>query len=409
MLASRLLKRPIYDNTIEREEVHTYYPHTKSFGYNDTIEISINQEDALMKLAESYLEIEGKITPDAGGQGECKLTNNAGVSLFNNASYELNMHQIQSVREPGILTTIRSYCLLTPSESKGFSTAGWSPTEPIVEKDGKFFMYIPLSYVFSVFQDYQEPIIGKHVFRFTRAANDNNCYQSVIVSDAGIKSEGTKRAKIEIINMALKVKHQHPDMTNKLQIMTEIAKETPFFIPFMKWDIYEKPNLADSTQDLWSVKTVSSVERPRFIIIAFQSDRKNSPIKDSNDFDHLDMTSMKLYLNSDAYPFENWRLNFGQLRYTEAYQAYLDFQRTFRRKSFSEPLLDYSAFKDHAFFIFDCSKHAVPINSSPAVDIKIEFESSKNFPANTRAYCVIIHDSVFTYTQATGNVQQMVE
>ena len=117
---------------------------------------------------------------------------------------------------------------------------------------------------------------------------------------------------------------------------------------------------------------------------------------------------MRVYLNSEAYPFENWRLDFDKDRYGEAYLAYLNFQRSFRHKTHAEPLLNQVDYKNHALFIFDCSTHADFIKPTP-VDLKIEFESKDNFPAGTKAYCIIIHDCLFTYTPMTGDVRYMIE
>lgn len=409
MSFSRLATKPVFEETIKKQETHKYYPQTKSFEYNDTVEVPISQQDVFVDFSESTLELECQCTESATGVGTPTLTNNVGAFLFSNVAYELNNHIVQNVREPGLVSAIRNFLTLTPSESKALTIAGWTPFDSVTVKNGRFYLSIPLSYLFSVFADSRTPLIGKHVFRLTRAANDNNCYQiarpAPTAQDAAPVS---KTLSITIVGLALKVLHIHPNEKTQLALMTRIQKEEPFVMAFRNWPLTENPNLARSRQDLWPVKTLSGTERPRYIILALQTDVKSNVEKDASKFDNCKLRNPRVYLNSDAYPFENWQLSFDAERYGEAYQAYLNFQRSFRNKLYAEPLLDFSKFKDHALFVFDCSKFSEVIKPTP-VDVKIELESEDNFPEGTRAYCVIIHDCVFTYTPLTGDVKYLVE
>ena len=290
MSLSKLMDQPVFDDSVKKQECHKYFPQTKSFDYNDTVEIAISQQDVFMAFSESCLELECEITPDAAaGEGTCELTNNVGAFLFSNMTYELNNHVIETVREPGLVSTLRSFALLTPNESKALSLAGWTPDTPVIQKDGRFFLSIPLSFLFSVFYDFRTPIIGKHVFRLTRAANDSNCYQSIKRAE-GVATEGTKKATIHIHSMALSAMHIHPNDSIRLKIMSQVEKQSPFVISFRKWDFMENPNVARSTQDLWTVKTLSGLERPRFIIVALQTDIRNSFTKNATYLSHNKIT-----------------------------------------------------------------------------------------------------------------------
>jgi len=57
--------------------------------------------------------------------------------------------------------------------------------------------------------------------------------------------------------------------------------------------------------------------------------------------------------------------------------------------------------------VIDCSKQNESIRSAP-VDIRLEFETSKDFPAGTAAYCLIIHEKSLTYDPSTGLVRKPV-
>jgi hypothetical protein len=72
------------------------------------------------------------------------------------------------------------------------------------------------------------------------------------------------------------------------------------------------------------------------------------------------------------------------------------------------PLLTPKSFKDVApLAVIDCSKQNEHVKTGP-VDIRLEFKSKVAFPANTTAYCVILHDRVVEYNPLTGDVQRVV-
>ena len=397
---------PRFDESIVKQEVHTYQPQTRSFGYNDTCEIIINQQDICVLLSDSCLVIEGQFIPGAdapGVNGICTLTRNAALFLFSDITYELNGKEVEKVRDPGVLTTIRTLLVYNTDEVNALKPASWSDNlTPMLSEDRRFSFRVPLAHLFSVFRDYRKVLCGKHVFRLTRAVNDTNAYVSLLPDGA----VGNRRAVINLNNVELKLKHIVPNDLLRLSMLRHLNANKPVYIPFRRWELYELPTLSNSTKDLWSVKTSPATERPRYVIVGLQTGRWNSPGHNVTQFDHVRMTSVRLQLNSETYPTEPMRLDFDQNRYGEVYDAYAAFQQSFCGKSMSEPTLDYAAFKDHPLFVFDCSKHPQAIQAS-AVDIKLVFESSVNFPANTKAYCIIVNDCVFEHRSLGGLFQKI--
>lgn len=71
-------------------------------------------------------------------------------------------------------------------------------------------------------------------------------------------------------------------------------------------------------------------------------------------------------------------------------------------------LYSYTQFKAAApLFIIDCSRQNEAIKSS-MVDIRLEITAKQNIPANTTAYCLIIHDNIITYNPYTSVVARTV-
>lgn len=154
---------------------------------------------------------------------------------------------------------------------------------------------------------------GKQTFRFFRAQNDHNAIKHITSS-----SEHTE-AKIVINSMELKVKHIYSNDIIKIDSLNAIKSNKPILISFRKWEIHELPSLPQGgNKEIWAVKTSTEIECPRFKICGFQTNKKNNSSADTTKFDHMNITDVRVLLNSDIIPHENLRLNFDTNEYAEA-------------------------------------------------------------------------------------------
>ena len=62
---------------------------------------------------------------------------------------------------------------------------------------------------------------------------------------------------------------------------------------------------------------------------------------------------------------------------------YKEFKKAYLRKQFSERLLSFTEFANRYLFVIDCFKQNEALKSN-AIDEKLEFQSSKNFPDDSR-------------------------
>lgn len=176
-------------------------------------------------------------------------------------------------------------------------------------------------------------------------------------------------------------------------------------MPFRSWELYEFPRLPLASKHIWNVKTSNHVEKPRYVILGFQTTGNNSRTINASKFDHCDLTNAKLFLNSQYYPYMNLNLNFNQNQYAILYNMFLNFQLSYYGKHKSESIIDKNNFKDKApLIIFDCSSQNESIKYGP-VDVRIEFEARNNVPVNTTAFCLIIHDRLVEYKPLEGDVR----
>jgi len=55
-------------------------------------------------------------------------------------------------------------------------------------------------------------------------------------------------------------------------------------------------------------------------------------------------------------------------------------------------------------FAFDCSRQNESLKTG-SIDVRVEFEATANIPANTSAYCLMIHEVIKEYRPMSGLVQ----
>ena len=70
------------------------------------------------------------------------------------------------------------------------------------------------------------------------------------------------------------------------------------------------------------------------------------------------------------------------------------------------PELDYTQFLKHMMFVFDCSKQNEVVKLS-TVDLKIEVEAHTNLNQDASAYCLILYESIVTYTPLSNIVKRL--
>ncbi|XP_065355987.1 uncharacterized protein LOC135963024 [Calliphora vicina] len=238
-------------------------------------------------------------------------------------------------------------------------------------------------------EDYNKIILnGKHELILLRNKND---------ADLVYSSVSTEKGKMTISNISWRIPHVQLSDFSKLNIIKTINSGASIPIAFRSWDCHINPLLNIGTNHIWNVKLAANRERPRFVLVAFQNDDK---------FVHCDLTNMKVHLNSESYPYDDLNVKFKNERFAILYDMYLRFQQNYYMKD-PQPLLTSQEFKNKApIIVIDVSHQNESISSGP-IDIKIEFETSTNIPANTSAYCILIHDRIIEYIPLKGQVRKV--
>ncbi|XP_065361923.1 uncharacterized protein LOC135955501 [Calliphora vicina] len=389
-----VLEKPLSDEDIIKKDYHTYTPYLQSYNNNDEIRISIQNQDLYVLPGESFIYVEGfvkdatntKLVPSSSN---FKLRNNFVAYLFDEIRYELNGIEIDHTRHLGISSTIKNLVSLSPTDSNGMLNAAWNKIDDVDLVNGYFNFYVPLKILLGFAEDYNKIILnGKHELILLRNKND---------ADLVYSSVSTEKGKMTISNISWRIPHVQLSDFSKLNIIKTINSGASIPIAFRSWDCHINPLLNIGTNHIWNVKLAANRERPRFVLVAFQNDDK---------FVHCDLTNMKVHLNSESYPYDDLNVKFKNERFAILYDMYLRFQQNYYMKD-PQPLLTSQEFKNKApIIVIDVSHQNESISSGP-IDIKIEFETSTNIPANTSAYCILIHDRIIEYIPLKGQVRKV--
>ncbi|XP_076299357.1 uncharacterized protein LOC143218197 [Lasioglossum baleicum] len=101
-----------------------------------------------------------------------------------------------------------------------------------------------------------------------------------------------------------------------------------------------------------------------------ENDKKNQLQKSANQFDDCKLLNIRLYLNSESYPYDDLNLDFEKNKYAILYDMYTRFQNSYYGN-------------------------------------RSNFECRDNVPVNTAAYCLIIHDRIVEYSPLTNVVRRI--
>lgn len=386
---------PTFDNSIIQKEFRTYTPFVQSFKNNDEIRIVIQNQDLILLPSESYIRCVLNYNVE---HVNAKLQNNFLAFMFEEIRYELNGHEIDKVKNPGITTCLKNYCSLTQDESRNLSYAGWfhgiEENHPDVKL--KFEICLPLRKLFGFCEDYKKVILGsRHELILIRSRSDNNSVELVANSKFELTLDQVQW-KMPIIQVS---------DVEKYSLMKTINKDQFITIPFRGWLLNEYPTIPTVSKHIWNVKTSTQIEKPRFIIFGLQNAKKNKMEKDSSKFDPCNLGNVRVYLNSHQYPNEEIRFNFQEC-FSQVYEAYSNFRKVYYGDSISYPLLTMNEFKKQGLVFINCQHQDETIKAGP-IDLALHFESFNNeaFKPETTAFCLIIHDKIVQYNPLTNLVE----
>ena len=149
---------------------------------------------------------------------------------------------------------------------------------------------------------------------------------------------------------------------------------------------------------VWTIKTANQLEKPRCVIANFQTAWKDKNGRNASEFD-FKLNNIKLFLNSEYYPCINLNLRVPNGQFAAIFKMFMNFQLVYYGKE-TEP--DITKFD----FIEKYAQQKESLKNMP-IDVRLEFDVSENFPANTAAYCLIMHNRITEYNSVSGGLERL--
>ena len=295
------------DESIERYEVHEYSPVSGTTNLNSggEIRIVIESQDLFTHPSESYLIIEGRLmkTDNTSFDNTDVITmcNNGIMHMFQNIKYELSGQEIESINYPGQSTTMLGVLKYSDDFMKthglnmmcyrDFNTGaadlkineGFRIRHNLLieepDSKGSFSFRIPLKHIFGFAEDYNKIVYGfKHQLTLNRKSDD----------DAIFKKADTPDGQIILNKLSWYVPHVDPTFEQKNKLYNIIESKATLNVGYRgrQCDTISVPQ---TTNFSWRLAVKSSSESPRWIIIAFQTDRTSDQDKNASVFDHIDL------------------------------------------------------------------------------------------------------------------------
>jgi len=118
---------------------------------------------------------------------------------------------------------------------------------------------------------------------------------------------------------------------------------------------------------------------------------------------------VKLYLNSESYPYDDMNLDFNKNR-SILYDMYACFCKNYYGYDYLEPNQIVKSFRHNGpFVIIDCSQNKIHRERNCGRAHRIQGEGVRRmYPMNITAYCIIIHDRVVPHNSLTNVVRKII-
>lgn len=298
---------------------------------------------------------------------------------------------------------MKNFVSINMSESRGAISQGWDPTATygsLVNNQGHFCVCIPLSTIFGFAEDYKKIIVhARQKLILRRSNSDENCYQTTGAAEA---------CNIKITHISWYIPFVVPGDLEKLELQRLVDQKKWIQIPYRSWELFEYTLLPQTSSHTWSIKSYTQLEKPRFVIVGFQTERKDNVQKSASEFDTCKITDMKLFINEERYPYNNMNINFSINHFITLYRSFIEFRESYYGDPTLEPYLTPESFKSKApLFVIDCSRQ-YDRTKTGVVDFRLEFTSSANIDPNTRAFALVIHDKLVEYNPFHDTVNKII-
>jgi hypothetical protein len=394
------------DESVSEYNYHNYEPVVGSnLNSSSQIRIVIENQDLYYLPYKSFLTIKGKLTKTDGtalaNTDAVTLINNGIMFLFSTIEYQIGDKVIEYINYPGHSSLMKGL-LSYPNnfENSGLNMCWTLDTNDgeaslttndgfkkrhdkiVVKGNGNFSFVIPLSHIFGFCEDYKKVIYGvKHSLILTRIGNEDAIF-------------GNNTSNVTLSNITWNMINIIPNFEQLYPLNKMIESKSTYNIGFMYRNL-DQIDVSISNEFTWRVGSRQASEKPRYIIIGFQTNRSknnNNPAR----FDNCNVRTIYVELNAIKYPNIDIINNFGEEDYSFTYYLAKEFREKYYglNDNYNDFMIEQNDFKTlYPLFVFDVSKQSERLKNSIS-DITIRAKFNSNVKANTKCYCLILSDRV---------------
>ena len=254
---------------------------------------------------------------------------------------------------------------------------------------GMFSFIVPLKHIFGFCDDYDKVIYGfKQTLTLVRKSDDDAIFRA---ADAGA-------GKVNINKISWFMPHVIPADMEKMHLYKTIESKATVSVAYRAHQC-DTITVPQSTTFSWRLSVKTSPEKPRYIIVGFQTNRDGSQEANPSIFDHCDLKNMYIMMNQERYPAVDYNLSFPNQQFSRAYRDAATFSEKFygMDQLITQSNITPADFKDlFPIMVFDVSKQSERLKSS-VVDIQVKATFNRAVPAATEAYAVVISDRLLKF------------
>ena len=404
------------DESIEKFDYREYQSQSPSnLNTVGEIDIVIQNQDIFALPSKSYLLIEGRLVStgnEYAADAKVALINNAIPYMFSQIRYHINDRAIEDINSPGQATTIKGLLTYGNDFAKGLNMCWLKDTSAaaaetnkgfesrqrliIAKPDprGTFAFYIPLAHLFGFCDDYTKVVYGvKHSLLLSRKSDN----------DAIFRDNGAPVGRITLSKLSWCMPHVTPSLQYKSILVKQIERKIKIPVAFRS-SRCESLAVPQVTEFAWRLCSNVDTAKPRWIIVAFQTKRNESQVKNPALFDNVAVSNIYAELNTERYPYTDMALNFTQFKTCRAYEALCNFKEEYvgTTSHVSSIQITPEDFVElYPLFVIDV-RHQPERLKTTTLDIHIRASFANNVPADTTAYALIISDKLI-YLQSDGS------
>ena len=409
------IKEPLErDESIRRYEYNEYLPITgTSLNTNGEIRIIIESTDEFLNPSQSFIQIEGQLVKSTAGAAygdgdNITLVNNGPMFLFSNIKYEMSGYEVESINYPGPASTMKGLLKYSPNYAEGqgmnhcwmkdttneaniTTNNGFKMRQSYIIKSpnpkGNFNFCIPLHHVFGYADDYDKISYGlRHILTLNRQGDNDAIFRAGTV-DAG---------KIVISKISWMMPRVLPNDKEKLKLIKLIESEESIQAGFRAHHC-DTISVPEAQTFSWKLNVRTSPECPRWVIVAFQTNRSDQQDKNSATFDHCNAQEVWIELNGDAYPSMQYHTDFTKMQMAGIYNAIADFIPNYYGFTNGQPTISPLNFKTlYPLHVINLTKQPEGIKRG-VMDMNLRAKFRQNVPANTQAFVLVISDRILTF------------